>query len=311
MARGDAARAPERVGGERSGDPLDNRYAGPYSRVHTNDLPREHAVSSEQESFLAFLGEQKTRQSAFFPTVKHDKVLSFMATTGQPGTFGTVSIHPIRGLEAGAAPRELRVKLAGRLPHAPADGENATVHLTRVEHYQGFQVKTRTLAAGIAATELVEAAEDGTIVKGTSIYTVHHSPYTLKFFESVPVDELLETVGPVRYAMVNVGPSANLSPRFVFHQELREGRLFLYHGDGLALKTYMNLRSNPRETRLVVDLETYQGWTARGPVEEFAPHQHPEAYDRICRGFTAGGWGKPSRVFRLTVEELAPIAPVG
>jgi hypothetical protein len=60
-----------------------------------------------------------------------------------------------------------------------------------------------------------------------------------------------------------------------------------------------------------VDLETYHGFALRGPVEEFAPHQHPEAYDRICRGFTAGGWGKPSRVFRLTVEEIAPLAPVG
>ena len=268
-------------------------------------------MSSEQESFLAFLGEQKTRQSAFFPTVKHDKVLSFMATTGQPGTSGAVSIHRVRALDPGPTARELRVRLAGTLARAPGYGDCVTVHLTRAEHYQGFQVKTRTRAAGVAASELVQPAEDELLVKGTSVFTVHHSPYTLKFFEVVPVEEVLETVGPVRHALVCVGPSANVSPRFVFHQEQREGRLFLYHGDGLALKTYMNLKSNPRETRLVVDLETYQGWTARGTVEEFAPHQHPEAYDKICRGFTAGGWGKPSRVFRLAVEELGRIAPVG
>jgi hypothetical protein len=194
-------------------------------------------LPSEQERFLAFLADMKARQSTFFPTVKHDKVLSFMATTG--------------------------------------------------------------LAGGAV------------IVKGASVYTVHHSPYTLKFFEDVPVDELLEVVGAVRYAMVCVGEAANLSPRFIFHQELRDGRLALYHGDGLALKTYMNLRSNPRECRLVVDLETYRGYQLRGPVEEFAPHQHPEAYDRICRGFTAGGWGKPSRVFRLEAEEILPLEPVG
>jgi hypothetical protein len=268
-------------------------------------------LSSEQDSFLAFLGEQKARQSAFFPTLKHDKVLSFMATTGQPGTYGAVSVNRVRALEPGPATRELRIRLAAPLARAPAEGECITVHLTRAEHYQGFQVKTRTLGPAAGAADLLEPADDGLTVKGVNLYTVHHSPYTLKFFETVPMEELVETVGPVRYAMVSVGPAANVSPRFIYHQELRDGRLVLYHGDGLALKTYMNLKSNPRETRVVVDLETYEGWTARGPVEEFAPHQHPEAYDRICRGFTAGGWGKPARVFRLTVEELGRISPRG
>jgi hypothetical protein len=268
-------------------------------------------LPSEQETILAFLGEQKARQSAFFPTVKHDKVLSFMATTGVAGSVGAVSIHRVQGLEVGPSARELLVRMAGPLPRPPADGECVTVHLTRAEHYQGFQVKTKPLAGKATAADLLEPAGDSLVVKGANVYTVHHSPYTLKFFEIVPIQEVVETVGPVRHAMVNVGPAANISPRFIFHQELQDGRLVLFHGDGLALKTYMNLRSNPRETRVVVDLETYQGFTLRGPVEEFAPHQHPEAYDKICRGFTAGGWGKPSRVFRLTVEEIAPIAPVG
>jgi hypothetical protein len=268
-------------------------------------------VPSEQENVLAFLGEQKARQSALFPTVKHDKVLSFMATTGRPGSYGAVSIHRVQALEPGPTPRELRVALAGPLGRPPAGGECVTVHLTRAEHYQGFQVKTRPLGGTAPLGDLVEQAGDRLVVKGASVYTVHHSPYTLKFFESVPVADVIDVVGPVRFAMVCVGEAANLSPRFVYHQELRDGRLALYHGDGLALKTYMNLRSNPRETRLLVDLETYRGFALRGPVEEFAPHQHPEAYDRICRGFTAGGWGKPSRVFRLTVEEIASLEPVG
>ena len=46
-------------------------------------------------------------------------------------------------------------------------------------------------------------------------------------------------------------------------------------------------------------------------VEEFQPHQHPEAYERICNGFTAGSWGKPSRVFRFTAESFERIRPVG
>jgi hypothetical protein len=44
-------------------------------------------------------------------------------------------------------------------------------------------------------------------------------------------------------------------------------------------------------------------------VEEFAPHQHPEAYERICQGFTAGSWGRPSRVFRFGPESFERIAP--
>lgn len=268
-------------------------------------------MSSPQESFLAFLGEQKVRQSAFFPTVKHDKILSFTATTSLPGTYGSVSVHRVLGLAPGPEPRELRVELAAPLAREPGPGECVTVHLTRAEHYQGYQVKTRPLAGNAAPADLVERRGERLTVKGASVFTVHHSPYTLKFFESVPVSEVVETVGPVRCALVCVGETANISPRFIFHHELRDGRLQLFHGDGLALKTYMNLRSNPRETRLVIDLETYQGYGLRGPVEEFAPHQHPEAFDRICRGFTAGGWGKPSRVFRLTVEEIVPLAPVG
>jgi hypothetical protein len=268
-------------------------------------------VPSEQESVLAFLGEQKVRQSALFPTVKHDKVLTFMATTSRAGTYGAVSVNRVHALEAGPTPRELRVTVTGPLGRPPAAGECVTVHLTRAEHYQGFQVKTRPLAGKASMEDLVEPAGDRLLVKGANVYTVHHSPYTLKFFESVPVADVVDVVGPVRFAMVCVGEMANLSPRFVHHHELRDGQLTLYHGDGLALKTYMNLRSNPRETRLVVDLETYQGFALRGPVEEFAPHQHPEAYDRICKGFTAGGWGRPSRVFRLTVEEITRLAPAG
>jgi hypothetical protein len=272
---------------------------------------RENSVPSEQENVLAFLGEQKVRQSGLFPTVKHDKVLTFMATTSRPGSSGAVSIHRVHALAAGSTPRELLATLAAPLARPPAAGECVSVHLTRAEHYQGFQIKTRPLGGKSSTADLIEAAGDLVVVKGASVYTVHHSPYTLKFFESVPVADVIEVVGPVRYAMVCVGETANLSPRFVYHQELRDGRLALYHGDGLALKTYMNLRTNPLETRLVVDLETYQGYALRGTVEEFAPHHHPEAYDRICRGFTAGGWGRPSRVFRLTVEEITRLAPVG
>ncbi len=269
-------------------------------------------MSSDLQGFLAFLEEQKAKQQRHFPTVKYEKVLSFLGTTSLAGSYNPVSVNRVLRLDPGPTGRELRIALAGPLARRPARGECITVHLTRVEQYQGFQVKTRPLAVNTVEADLLEDGPSGSlIVKGSSIFTVHHSPYTLKFFENVPFEELVQIVGSVRYAMVGVGETANISPRFIFHHEVRDGRLTLFHGDGLALKTYMNLKSNRQATRVVVDLDEYRGYTLRGTVEEFAPHQHPEAYDRICRGFTAGNWGKPSRVFRFLVDEVAPLAPVG
>jgi hypothetical protein len=268
-------------------------------------------VSSELEGFLAFLEDQKAKQAAHFPTVKSEKVLSFMGTTSLAGTFNAVSVNRVRRLEPGPTGRELRITLAGPIARPPGKGECITVHLTRVEQYQGFQVKTKPLSVSSTAADLLEDAPDGLTVKGASIFTVHHSPYTLKFFENVPFEELQQIIGGVRYALVGVGETANISPRFIFHSEVKSGKPVLYHGDGLALKTYMNLKSNRQESRLVLDLDTFHGFVLHGTVEEFAPHQHPEAYDRICRGFTAGSWGKPSRVFRFVADDAARITPVG
>jgi hypothetical protein len=147
-------------------------------------------------------------------------------------------------------------------------------------------------------------------VKGAHLYTVHHSPYTLQFFEDVPFEEVEETLSGLPCALVAVGENANLSPRFVFHHEVADGKVALFHGDGLALKTYMNLRANRSETRLVLDLDDFSGFLLRGTVDEFAPHQHPMAYERICAGFSAGGWGRPSRVFRFVPQTFERIEPV-
>jgi len=266
-------------------------------------------VSSDLESFLSFLDEQKRRQAAHFPGLDAGQVLGFMGTTSLPGTFAACSVNRLLRLERGASPGELQVALAGPLARPPRKGECLTVHLTRVERYQGYQVKTRTLGGDVVEAELVEARPDGVVVKGAHIFTVHHSPYTLRFFESVPFEEVEDTVAGLPCALVAIGETANLSPRFVFHHEVKDGKVLLFHGDGLALKTYMNVRVNRNETRLVLDLDDFSGWSLRGAVEEFAPHQHPEAYERICRGFTAGSWGRPSRVFRFVPESFERIRP--
>ena len=269
-------------------------------------------MSSELQSFLAFLEEQQARQASHFPGLKVSKVLSFMGTTSLPGSYAACSVHHLRAIERGPSARDLRIVLGGRLARPPGRGECVTVHMTRVERYQGYQVKTRPLGAGASESDLVEpSAGGGLVVKGAQIFTVHHSPYTLKFFDSVPFEEVEDTVAGLKCALAAVGETANLSPRFVFHHEVKDGKLLLFHGDGLALKTYMNVRSNPLETRLVLDLDGFSGWALRGKIEEFAPHQHPEAYERICQGFTAGSWGRPSRVFRFSPRTLERIRPVG
>jgi hypothetical protein len=266
-------------------------------------------VSSDPKSFLAFLEEQKAKQASHFPGLSVEKVLAFMGTTSLPGSFAACSVHRLGRVERGRAPQELCISLGGALARRPGRGECVSVHMTRVERYQGYQVKTRALVAGAAEADLVEVAPDGLVVKGAQIYTVHHSPYTLKFFENVPFEEVADTVSGLPCALAAVGETANLSPRFVFHHEVKDGKPLLFHGDGLALKTYMNIRVNRNETRLVLDLDDWSGFAMRGTVEEFAPHQHPEAYERICQGFTAGSWGKPSRVFRFVPESFERIGP--
>ncbi len=266
-------------------------------------------MSSELRTFLSFLDEQRTKQAPHFPRVNVGMVLSFMGTTSLPGTFASCSVNDLRRIERGASERDLRVVIAGPLARAPTRGECISVHMTRVERFQGYQVKTRPLAPGGSEADLIESGADGLVVKGFQLFTVHHSPYTLRFFESVPFEDVAETVAGLRCALVAIGENANLSPRFIFHHEVKDGRLLLFHGDGLALKTYMNIRANRNETRLVLDLDDFSGWALRGTVDEFAPHQHPEAYEKICQGFTAGSWGKPSRVFRFAPESFERIAP--
>jgi hypothetical protein len=265
-------------------------------------------VDAHLQALLRFLDEQRVRQAHRFPTVKSEKVLTFMGTTSLAGSYASASVHPVVRLEI-AGQRELRVHLGGSLPRPPGPGECISVHITYVDKYQGFQIKTRALLSPESMGELLEIGAEGMLVRGSQVYTVHHSPYTMKFFERIPFDEVLQTVGTIPYALVAVGETANLSPRFAFHHEAKMGRVVLFHGDGLALKTYMNLRSNRQETRLALDLDTFTGFALKGTDEEFQPHQYPEAYERICQGFAAGSWGKPSRVFRFVADSWQPIAP--
>jgi hypothetical protein len=260
-------------------------------------------VSSGLERFLEFLAAQEAAQAPRFRSVPVEKVLTFMATTGRPGSLAKVSVHALRGVAEGSTPPEVRVELGGRLPQRPAPRECLAVHLARLERYLGYQVKTRPLGAA-GEGELCREDGAGLTVLGSQLFTVHLSPYTLRFFERVPYEEVRQLAGEVRHAICAVGEAANVSPRFVFHREVRGGQLALFHGDGLPLKTWLNLRRNRRETRLVLDLDTFQGWALRGTVEEIGGAAHPVGVQKVHDGFAAGGWGRPSRCFRFVAEEL-------
>lgn len=125
-------------------------------------------MSSELEPFLAFLDEQTRKHAPHFPTLKVDKVLAFMGTTSMPGTWAACSVNRLHGVQRGATGGDLRITLSGPLARTPTRGECISVHMTRVERYQGFQVKTRALGAGGAPeSELLEAAPGGLVVKGS------------------------------------------------------------------------------------------------------------------------------------------------
>jgi len=267
-------------------------------------------LNGDLKSLLDFMEVQKKKQASHFPTVKAEKLLTFMGTTSLAGTHAAVGMLPVLRLEPGANPSEMRVYLRGQLPRPPGRNECITVHVDKIEQYQGYQIKTKALPATDGAeAELFRRSGNELVVEGRQIYTVHHSPYTMKFFEQIPFEEVQQIVGGVRFALVGVGETANISPRFVFHYETKLDRPVFFHGDGLALKTYMNLKQNRQETRLLVDLDTFEGYSLRGTVEEFAPQQHAEAYERICQGFASGNWGRPSRVFRFVADQWTPVKP--
>jgi hypothetical protein len=252
-----------------------------------------------------FIRDQLPRQQAWFGAAAADKVVAHVATTGLPGTQASVSCHRLLGLERGASPAELVARLAGALPRAPQPGEIVSVCVS--DQAAGYQVKTRLAPSAPA----LQATEGGTLVRGSTVYTLHHSPFMMTAFERVPVEEVLATVGRARFAIAAVGPQVNVSPRFCFHHEVRDGRLILFHGDGLPLKTYLNLRQNPAVVRVLVDPERFEGFLLEGPVEEVTDREEAAACAAVTRGFATGGWGRPARFFRFQAERLRRVAPVG
>jgi hypothetical protein len=254
---------------------------------------------------LDFAAAQREKQQRWFNAPIADRFLAYVGSTSSSGTYARVAAHRLLGIERGATETELVVRLGGALPSAPAPGEIASVCV--FDQYVGYQVKTRP---GAAAGNAVVRNGAETTVRGAQVFTLHHGPYQLTAFEKVPLDEVLRSVGGARFALVGVGPAVNLSPRFCWHHEERDGRIVLFHGDGLPMKTFLNVKANPKVTRVLLDPETFEGYVGHGEIREVKPSDHPVGFEKICAGFANGGWGKPARVFQFVGERWERLAPL-
>lgn len=251
---------------------------------------------------LQFLEWQRVRQSPTFAPSQGQFVLSFLGTTCARGVAPVLTVHELCAIAA-AGPRSCRLELAGDLAREPARGESIAVSVTDWPGYRGYQLKT---APASGTTPLVERRRPGHVeVVASQVFTVHHSPNTVHMFENVPLAEVQDTLKVVRRAVLGVGPMVNISPRFVICWEVKDGTLALFHGDGEANKTWMNLQQNDNATHAIYDHESGRSLILEGPCREIARAQHPGMYDELCHHFVRIGYGLPSRVYRFQVGRIA------
>jgi hypothetical protein len=257
------------------------------------------------EVVAEFLHEQDRKQ---LPTCPAQAALTFLATTSVAGRFAAPALAEVLELAPGAASNAIDVRLKGGLPRRLLPGDSATVSICRYDQFQGYQVKTATLRSLGEEGELLDPRVASEVaLRGHQAYTVHHGPYTVNFFEHVPLDEVRKTVAGCRHAVVAIGPQVNVTPRFVWRTEVKGGQLVTFHADGAMMKTYRNLAANRSAVRLVFDLASLRGYAIYGHCEEVRPEQAPEAWRASVDGFERIQYGKPSRVFRLISSRIEPL----
>lgn len=266
-------------------------------------------MTDHLDAVLALLAAQRKSQATLLPQFGSDKVVSFMATSAAPGATPAVAIRGIATISPGASGSELDVELRGALPRPPERGECVAIAATDVREFRGFQMKTHALVDPSFSSRLHEAAAGGARVHAAQVFTIQQGPKSADFFEKVPLRELTATVEQARYALVAVGEQANLSPRWILHHEVRDGALELFSGDAYWSKTWLNVRRNPREVRLVLDPDTGAGYALEGGSIEFTAEEHPAAAARIQDMFARLGVKKIARMTRLRAERIWPIGP--
>ena len=257
------------------------------------------------ETAVAFLEKERVLQEPSFAASEGHYVLSFLGTTSARGITPSLSLHRLIGLKPTEA--GFTVELAGQLPRPPFAGESVTVSLTDWLRYRGYQLKTAAVDGGGPGPLHHAASPDRFSLQASQVYTVHHSPNEVHMFETVPVEDVLETARAVPVAVVGVGTAANISPRFLTCFEVVDGTLALFHGDGAANKTWMNLQQNTAASRIAFDLEDQTGFLFEGPCEEISSADAPQAHREVQVHHLRMGYGPPSRVYRQLVRRIAAV----
>ena len=261
------------------------------------------------DDVLALLAAERKKQADVLPQFGRDKVASFMATCATSGEVPAVAVRRIGSIARAPDLEELVVSLKGALPRAPERGQCIAVAATVVQDFHGYQVKSHTLVDPAFASRLHAEAPAGAVVRAPQVFTIHHGPQTANFFENIPLEDVAATGARAGHAMVAVGEQANLSPRWILHHEVRGGGLDLFQGDAFWSKTYLNVRRNPREARLVVDLDTGIGFALEGSLVEIGPDEHPVAAEKIAVMFAGAGIKRLARMSRLRVELIRRVGP--
>jgi hypothetical protein len=204
---------------------------------------------------------------------------------------------------------ELVVSLRGGLPRAPDRGECIALAATVVRDFKGYQLKSHMLVDPAFASRLHGKGPAGAIVRTPRVFTIHHGPQTANFFEKIPYADVAASASAAGYALVAVGEQANISPRWIVHHEVRDGALELFHGDACWSKTYLNVRRNPGEVRLVLDLDQGAGYALEGEQREFWPDEHPVVAGKVSAMFARAGIEQLARLSSLRVARIRKIAP--
>jgi hypothetical protein len=251
---------------------------------------------------IEFLRDQRLRQSSLFAASEGQYVLSFLGTTSSRGLSPTLSVHRLDSLEPLNQGTSFRIVLTGELPREPQQGESVTLSITDWPRFRGYQLKTDA-AAGAS---LIEKLGPGRFaLRASQVFTVHHSPNTVQMFEQIPVAEVLEAARVAPAVVLGIGPQVNISPRFIMAFEERDGKLALFHGDGEANKTWINLQQNTATARVVSDYQEQRGLIFEGPCRQVTQAEAPEAVGELLKHFGRVGYGPPARVYRQQVSRIA------
>lgn len=252
---------------------------------------------------VAFLAGQRLRQSTLFAPSQGQFVLAFLGTTNARGVAPALTVHPIsRVTQTGSS--ACSIELVGDLAREPSRGESVTISLTDWPAYRGYQLKTQP-ASGARASVIEHSAPGKITIHASQVFTVHHTPNTVRVFENVPFEDIERTARAAHRAVVGVGPMVNISPRFIICFEVRDGVLGLFHGDGEANKTWMNLQQNALAAHIVHDHEDGRSVRFEGPCEQVAHTDFPEIVDELCKHYVRIGYGLPSRIYRLVARHIA------